>query len=134
MQGRPVHEGLFTLDDGGRLLAARCPGCARWHFPASPDCPYCGAEACETLALDGAARLWLYTAVRNRPPGYEGEVPFGLGVVELPEGLRIIARLTEADPAALRPGMALRFVVAPLHIDGEGQPVLTYAFAPVESA
>jgi uncharacterized OB-fold protein len=134
MQNLPVMEGLFTLEDGGRLLAARCASCARWHFPASPDCPYCGADGCETRALSGAATLWLFTGVRNRPPGYEGEVPFGFGVVDLPEGLRIITRLTEADPAALRDGMAMRFVVAPLHVDGEGRQVLTYAFAPAEAS
>ena len=32
------------------------------------------------------------------PPGYTGEVPFGFGVVELPEGLRVITRLTESRP------------------------------------
>ena len=33
------------------------------------------------------------------PPGYQGEVPYGIGVVELPEGVRVITRLTESDPA-----------------------------------
>ena len=36
------------------------------------------------------------------PPGYLGEVPFGFGVVELDEGLRVLGRLTESDPAPWR--------------------------------
>jgi uncharacterized OB-fold protein len=130
---KPVQAGLFTLDDGGRLLGARCPGCGQWHFPAGRDCPYCAGEHCVTAALGGTGRLWLFTAVRTRPPGYEGEVPFGLGVVELAEGFRIIARLTEADPDRLQAGMAMRVVVVPLHVDGDGRQVVTYAFAPAEN-
>jgi uncharacterized OB-fold protein len=133
MQSVPVTTGLFTVGDGGSLLAAHCVACAGWHFPASPDCPYCSAEGCETRAVSGDATLWLYTEVRNRPPGYAGEVPFGFGVVELAEGFRIVTRLTDADPAVLRPGMAMRFVVAPLHVDSEGRQVCTYAFAPAEA-
>lgn len=125
----PVHDGLFR---DGHLLGARCPDCARWHFPADADCPYCSGERCETAPLSDSATLYLFTGVRNRPPGYEGEVPFGFGVVELPEGMRLIARLTEADPAALRLGMAMRLVIVPLHVDAQGREVMTYAYAPAE--
>ena len=71
--------------------------------------------------------------MRNRPPGYEGEVPFGFGVVELPEGLRLITRLTVADPAALRVGMPMRLMLVPLHVDEQGREVMTYAYAPGEA-
>ena len=56
-------------------------------------------------------------------------MPFGVGIVELPEGVRIIARLTEADPGALAEGQAMELVVVPLHRDDEGNDVVTYAFA-----
>jgi uncharacterized OB-fold protein len=68
--------------------------------------------------------------VTAAPPGYRGEVPFGFGVVELPEGLRVLSRLTEADPARLRAGQAMALVVVPLHVDDEGRSVTTFAFAP----
>ena len=130
MERVPVHEGLFTGD--GKLLAARCPDCSRWHFPADADCPYCSGERCEMQPVSGAATLWLFTGVRNRPPGYVGDVPFGFGVVELSEGFRLITRLTEADPGALNSGMAMQLAIVPLHIDEEGREVMTYAFAPAE--
>ncbi|MBX3027633.1 OB-fold domain-containing protein [bacterium] len=132
MQRIPIHDGLFT--DAGALLGARCPDCERWHFPADADCPYCSGERCQTAALSDRGTLCLFTGVNNRPPGYLGEVPFGFGVVELPEGLRLIARLTEADPTKLRAGMAMRLVIVPLHVDDEGREVVSYAFAPDEVA
>src|SRR5229473_1040247 len=80
-----------------------------------------------------AARLWLYTAVLSRPPGYRGEVPYGFGVVELAGGLRVIARLTEARMERLAPGLAMRLVIEPLFTDDDGTPVLSYAFRPEEA-
>ena len=66
-----------------------------------------------TLATDGT--LWAWTAVTAPPPGYEGEVPYGFGVVELTaDGLQVITRLTESDPALLIEGMPMRFTVVPL--------------------
>ena len=65
--------------------------------------------------------LWAWTAVTAPPPGYQGEVPFGVGVVELPEGLRVITRLTEGDPGALASGQPMELRIVPLHRDGGRQ-------------
>jgi uncharacterized OB-fold protein len=72
----------------------------------------------------------LYTAVLQAPPGYRGAVPFGFGVVDLPEGLRVVARLTEPDPLKLSAGQAMCLVTELLHTDDDGVDVYTYAFAP----
>jgi uncharacterized OB-fold protein len=127
---RPIAPRLFTDGrDGPRLVAARCPACERRHFPAAASCPYCGADGCRDDLVGPAARLFLYTAVRSAPPGYRGPLPFGFGVVELPERLRVITRLTETDLARLRPGQPMRLVIDTLFVDEE-TPVLSYAFAP----
>jgi uncharacterized OB-fold protein len=72
--------------------------------------------------------------VTARPPGYEGVVPYGFGVVELPEGIRVITLLTESDPARLEAGQAMRLTTVELETrtDDDGSPatVLTYAFEP----
>ena len=136
MDAVPVTRGLFHLhaDGSGRLLGARCAACGAYHFPASPDCPYCSAEGCVERELSESGVLCLFTTVVNRPPGYAGDVPFGFGVVELPEGLRIIARLTESDLERLDFGMPMRLAIVPLHVDDEGRQVVTYAFAPAREA
>ncbi len=102
------------------------------HFPRAEVCPYCSAAECSARDLGGRGRLWLYTAVTSRPPGYRGAVPFGFGVVELEAGLRVITRLAEADPSRLRPGLAMRLEVDELHVDDDGQPVASYLFAAAE--
>ncbi len=128
----PVTTGLFTLaaDASGRLIGGYCQSCQQHHFPRFHTCPYCSADGCVERLLSERGTLYLFTSVRNRPPGYHGEVPFGFGIVELPEGIRVVARLTESDPSRLRPGMAMRLVLTPVHTDEHGRQVLSYAFAP----
>jgi uncharacterized OB-fold protein len=131
MPQRPVHEGLFTDD---HLLGGRCTACSRYHFPAAAICPYCGATEVTRVALSDTGTLWGWTAVTAPPPAYQGDVPFGFGVVELPEGLRVISRIEQADPTRLSFGMPVRFATAPLHTDEDGTTVVTYTFVPAGTA
>jgi uncharacterized OB-fold protein len=127
-----VHDGLFRLAADGsiRLLGGYSPSSGKHHFPVLPACPYTGADDVKPVELSDHGTLWGWTAVTAAPPGYDSAVPFGFGVVELPEGLRVITRITEPDPARLEFGLSMRLVVAPLHTDGDGTQVVTYAFEP----
>lgn len=130
----PLKDGLFSTPEdlsAARLLGGRCPGCARFNFPAQSICPYCSQDGCETLPLSSHGVVEVCTTVSNRPPGYEGRVPFGFGVVELPEGIRIISRIT--DPKHSQPGSTVQLIIETLCTDADGREVLTYAFAPAES-
>jgi uncharacterized OB-fold protein len=129
----PVQEGLFTDSEPPRLLGGRCGACGHHHFPAAALCPYCSSPDTEPVPLSAEGRLWAWTAVTHPPPGYLGQVPYGFGVVELPEGLRVVTRLTEADPDKLRAGQPMHLVHDVLHVDDEGRSVVTYAFAPDQS-
>jgi len=117
------------MDDGPRLIAARCAACARLQFPATSSCPYCGHDGCDEALLGPEATLFLFTTIASRPPGYRGAVPFGFGVVELPEGLRIVTRLADTNAAAWRVGLPMRLVVTALFDDDDGTAVVSYAFA-----
>jgi len=117
-------------DGSAALLGGFSPTSGRHHFPPAAICPYSGADDVETVALSSRGTLWAWTAVTAAPPGYEGPVPYGFGVVELdPEGLRVIGRLTEADPGALVFGRPMQVVVEQL---AGGQRV--WAFAPTGAA
>ncbi|MHB8680666.1 MAG: Zn-ribbon domain-containing OB-fold protein [Acidimicrobiales bacterium] len=124
----PVRDGLFT--DEPRLLGSHCRACGGHHFPRHVVCPYCSSDEVDAVELSPVGRLWAWTAVTAPPPGYRGEVPFGFGVVELPEGIRVVTRLTESDPGRLVAGDAMELVLVPLHVDDDGRQVVSYAFAP----
>ncbi len=112
------------------MLASRCTICGNVLFPRVDCCTYCSADDPEPVELAGPGTLWSWTAVTAAPPGYQGEVPFGVGVVELPEGVRVISRLTESEPGALAAGQTMELCIVLLHTDENGDDVVTYAFAP----
>ena len=132
----PVRAGLFAIEADGSpvLIGGQCATCTHHHFPLLTTCPYCSSDRVSETRLSAAGSLWGWTAVTAAPPGYRGDVPFGFGVVELPEGLRIITRLTESEPVRLAHGEPVHLVLAPLHVDDEGRTVVTYAFAPAPGA
>jgi len=133
----PLKAGLLsTIEDAGaaRLLGSRCSACRQLAFPATSFCPYCSGADCEILPLSTRGTLYSYTAVEKPPPGYRGKVPYGFGVVELPEGLRVVSRLTESRVDLLSSGMAMRLVLEELFVDEAGNHVVGWAFAPGDGA
>ncbi len=129
---RLVNDKLFRERPDGavRLIGGYCAGCERVHFPQGDTCPYCSLSECTESELGPRATLWLFTSVLRPPPGYRGQVPFGFGIVELEQGLRVVTRLTEPDLAKLHRGMTMKLVISPLHTAEDGERVTTYAFAP----
>lgn len=45
--------------------------------------------------------------------------------------VRVEARITENDPAKLKPGMELELTFVPFYTDAEGTDIVTWAFAPI---
>jgi len=130
--GRVPAADVLELDDDGtpRLVGGRSESSGQYHFPLLDTCPYSGATDVERVVLSSVGRLWGWTAVQVAPPGYRGDVPYGFGIVELPEGLRVVTRLTEADPGRLRFGQPMRLVAEPVFTDDDGNEVVTWAFTP----
>jgi uncharacterized OB-fold protein len=95
--------------------------------------------------LPRRGRLWTWTTQGFLPkePYAGGETPetfrpYGVGVVELGDEVRVEGRLTEADPERLEIGMEMEVVVVPFRneegVDGEDdREVMVFAFAPVAS-
>lgn len=72
------------------------------------------------------------------PPGapYMGATgddfePFGVGLVQLEDVIRVEGRLTENDPAKLEFGMEVELTMVPFTSDHDGNEVVTFAFKPV---
>ena len=103
---------LLEVDgDAVRLIGGFSPTSGHHHFPLAPVCPYTGAEDVQRVTLPTTGTLWAWTAVTTPPPGYDGPVPYGFGVVELDGvGLRVVGRLTESEPSTLREGQPMRVV------------------------
>jgi uncharacterized OB-fold protein len=79
--------------------------------------------------------LWTWTTQDFLPkePYAGGETPetfqpYGVGLVQLGDEVRVEGRLTEADRRAAI-GMEVELVIVPFRTDDDGTEVMTYAFA-----
>jgi uncharacterized OB-fold protein len=90
-----MSENLFRPAEVGSptaLLGSSCPRCGRAEFPRRTTCPACGADA-DPILLEGPAVLTVSTAVLAQPPGSRVEAPYGVGVAEFAQGIRVIGLL-----------------------------------------
>ncbi len=131
----PIAPDLFEwLDELPHLIGSKCLECGEVRFPANSFCPQCCKETTEKIPLSRSGRLYSFTIQRFKPPppyrGLEPFEPYGVGMVELPEGLRITSVLEESDPARLSVGMELELIITKFLEDEEGREVLAYKFKP----
>ncbi len=133
----PVIEGLFTWsDDGANLIGTRCVSCGNYYFPKSISCrnPNCNEKKIEEVPLSRRGKLYTYTIQYYEPPPpfkMEPFSPYAIGLVELPEGVRIIGQLTGCEFEDIKMGMEVETVVEGLYRDEQGNEVVTWKFKPV---
>ena len=84
-----------------RLVGARCTSCGRIHYPPRQACPYCGSRSLELVELPRTGRLLSYTIVRSPPGDHRLDTPTLVGLVELDNGVRLVAELTDVLPEEL---------------------------------
>ena len=133
-----IREDLLTqpLSDLRQvsLVGSTCSRCAETLLGRALACTNCGAAEPQPRALSNRGILWTYTVVRHKPPGdYRGPdpfMPFGLGLVELPEGLRVLAPIV-CDLSELRIGMPLEFR-AFVRPGSQSPEVVSFEFVPAK--
>jgi len=127
----PVREGLFSEEGGGKLLANRCKACGRIYFPKAPFCFDCLEKEMEDLTLSRRGKLYSYTI--GRMPSGHFQPPYAIGLVDLPEGIRVFAPLTTTEDETLKVGTEMEVSIEELWQEGD-QRVMGYKFRPVEPA
>ena len=134
----PIKEGLLTTPlssaEAVRLAGSKCNSCGEVFFGKRNSCENCSNQSMTPIPFSKRGKLWSFTVIRHQPPaGYKVPgpfKPFGLGLVELPEGIRVLSPI-DCDPARLRVGMELESEVYPLYENEEGSEVMAFKFKPV---
>ncbi|MGH9365929.1 MAG: Zn-ribbon domain-containing OB-fold protein [Thermoanaerobaculia bacterium] len=146
MKRVPFAPGVFTWPaDAPQLIGSRCLQCRAVTFPSQDSCPRCGAQEMKEHLLPRLGRLHSWTTQEFLPkePYASGETldtfkPYGVGLVQLGDDVRVEGRLTEHDPSKLEFDMEVEVVAVPFRVDpadsgGDGIEILVYAFKPVGS-
>ena len=125
-------------DEHPQLIGSRCDDCGATTWPRQSHCPRCSQGNMSELLLPrrGTVVAWTTQGFVPMLP-YAGSAtgatfePFGVGLVQLGDDVRVEARLTENDPAKLQFGMDVELVFVPFFVEEDGTEVMTVAFAPV---
>ncbi len=128
---RPV-EFEVTAGGEGFLLGSRCSNCGAHFFPVRQACSGCLHADLETVRFSTTATLYTFSVVRQSTPDFA--VPYALGYVDLPEGVRVMAQLTGRDPEDYQIGMEMELVVEPFGADEDGNEMTGYRFQPKEGS
>jgi len=94
-----------------QLIGSKCKECGKVYFPPRPYCANCGSRNLEEYKLPETGKLLAWTVVRSPPKEFEEYAPYILGFIELDDGTRIIAQITDVDINNLKKGMRVRAVV-----------------------
>ena len=112
MTTRTIEEGAIGVQafhqrelDAGRLLLQCCGACGRHvHYPRE-GCPHCGSNALEWKRFGGLGTVHAVTTVRRKPAD-GGDL--NVSLIDLDEGVRLMSRVDNIPPEAVRIGQRVK--------------------------
>jgi uncharacterized protein len=112
-------------DESGRpqLIGSHCLACDIRVSPPVSVCPNCASEALEIEEQPRTGLLYTFTVVRVGPAALFR--PFGIGYVDLPNGVRVLAHL-KGERWTIDQPVVLDF--ADVGVDREGRPIGAIVF------
>jgi uncharacterized OB-fold protein len=130
----PVKEGLFPwpIPSNGVpcLIGSQCSKCGQTFFPKRVRCPDCQELGnLQEISLSRKGTLYSYTIVRQAPPGFQP--PYATALIDLPEGVRLFAQLTTANPAEIQMDGPVELTFGPIAVNKDGTEVISYKFRPI---
>jgi uncharacterized protein len=126
----PIREGLFSDRGDGALLGSKCKACGRIYFPKASFCYDCLEKNMEEVVLSRRGRLYSYTV--GRMPSTHFQPPYALGLIDLPEGIRIFGPLATKEDTTFEVGMEMEVSLEGLWSEGDTE-FIGYRFKPIET-
>ena len=109
-----------------RLEGRRCTACEAIHFPPRERCGTCDETGLEPHRLSGRGTVYAYSQVAQAPRGFKA--PYVVAMIELEEGMKVTAQLTDVEPDDVSSGMEVEMVTRRLQEKGGEQGYLVYGY------
>jgi uncharacterized OB-fold protein len=109
MTTQTLHEGVQAFNqrelDAGRFVLQCCGGCGRYVYYPREGCPHCGSTALEWKRFSGLGTVHAMTTVRRKPAD-GGDL--NVSLIDLDEGVRLMSRVDNLAPDAVRIGQRVK--------------------------
>jgi len=128
------HPDLVEVPKDGSppyLKGYKCKKCGNLDFPKPVICYKCWGEEFEIVPLSRRGKLYSYSDLYIGPAGYGQDLPYVIGYIDLPEGVRIFAQL-EGEPGTFKCDEEVELTLGKIRKDDEGRTVISYKFKKVE--
>ena len=113
-----------------RMEAAKCSKCGKVCFPPRLVCPVCGSREFNNVKLSDEGKIKTFTVIRVAPSGFEDEVPYAVGIVELNDGVSTMMQITDCDPEELSIGLPVKVEFRCVQKEGDAG-ILMYGYKAV---
>ena len=85
------------------LKLQQCRKCSAFRFPPAEVCSECTSEAYDWKPVSGKGRVFSFVIYhRAYHPGFQDEIPYVVGVIELDEGARMLSNVIGCKPEEVR--------------------------------
>jgi uncharacterized protein len=100
----------------GELRIQKCGACGELRHPPGPMCPSCHETKPEYTVASGLGEVYSYV-VHHHPPVPGRTTPYVVALVELAEGVRVLAELVDVPPDEVDIGLPVRIDFS--EVDGD---------------
>lgn len=81
----------------GQLVIQRCAHCQRHQFYPRGFCMHCMGETLDWVQASGLGRIYTFTVNRRGANAFmAGRTPYAVAIVELEEGVRLMANIVDS--------------------------------------
>ena len=117
MSNRPFNDTSYEqFLNEWKIMGTKCSKCGALALPPRPICISCFSREMEWMEFKGTGMLAAFTSITVAPPnlakeGYGRNNPYVVGVVELDEGVKAVARIVGVDarkPEQIKVGTPLK--------------------------
>ncbi len=109
----PTIEQFYRFCTERKLMAVRCVRCRHVMVPPRTICPNCRSSRVEWVQLTPHGKLVTYTVVHVSPPQFKHMAPYAVGIVEMPEGVKLPGIIRTSRLESLKIGMELEVDFSP---------------------
>lgn len=92
----------------GRLLLQYCKDSGKYQWYPRSGSVHTGSRNIEWREVEGSGTVYAFTVSVAPWPGHEERVPYLCALVELKEGVRMLANLVNVKPDEVRSGMPVK--------------------------